>query len=300
MSAADERAYRELRPLLFSIAYRMLGSTAEAEDVVQEAFLRFRSAADGEDVRAPKAYLTTVATRLSIDRLRSARVRREHYVGTWLPEPIILDEDLEAVTESDAADTADSLSLAFLVLLERLTPLERAVFLLRDVFDHSYREIAEIVGKREDNVRPCATARRCAAPPLRGLTGRARAPRRAVLRCGERRGRGRPCGYPRAGRRLLRRRGRQRSRRDPAPGIRTRPRDAPPPRVRAQPRRPGALHALRPCERATRRRLLPSGWVTVLRDRPRRHRRSRKRNSVDREPGETRARQGGVRTSESK
>jgi RNA polymerase sigma-70 factor (ECF subfamily) len=160
MSAADERTYRELRPLLFSIAYRMLGSAAEAEDVVQEAFLRFRSAADEEDVRAPKAYLTTVATRLSIDRLRSARVRREHYVGTWLPEPIVLDEDLEAVTEGDAADTADSLSLAFLVLLERLTPLERAVFLLRNVFDHSYREIAEIVGKREDNVRQIAARAR--------------------------------------------------------------------------------------------------------------------------------------------
>ena len=160
MNAADERTYRELRPLLFSIAYRMLGSAAEAEDVVQEAFLRFRGASDEEDVRAPKAYLTTVATRLSIDRLRSARVRREHYVGTWLPEPIVLDEDLEALTEGDAAETADSLSLAFLVLLERLTPLERAVFLLRNVFDHSYREIAEIVGKREDNVRQIAARAR--------------------------------------------------------------------------------------------------------------------------------------------
>jgi RNA polymerase sigma-70 factor (ECF subfamily) len=144
--------YEELRPLLFSIAYRMLGSRAEAEDVVQEAFLRFERA---EDVREPKAWLTTVATRLSIDRLRAAR--REQYVGTWLPEPIVVDEALEAIAE---ADTADSLSLAFLVLLESLTPVERAVFLLRDVFDRPYDEIAHVVGKREDNVRQIAARAR--------------------------------------------------------------------------------------------------------------------------------------------
>jgi RNA polymerase sigma-70 factor (ECF subfamily) len=108
-------------------------------------------------VRAPQAYLTTVATRLSIDRLRSARSRREHYVGTWLPEPIVVDDDLEAVTE---AETADSLSLAFLLLLETLTPVERAVFLLREVFDCEYPEIARIVGKREDNVRQIAARAR--------------------------------------------------------------------------------------------------------------------------------------------
>jgi RNA polymerase sigma-70 factor (TIGR02957 family) len=153
----DETLYAELRPLAFSIAYRMLGSASEAEDVVQESFLRLHRAADDGEVHAPKAYLATVATRLSIDRLRSARARREQYVGTWLPEPIVIDEELEAVTEAEAAD---SLSLAFLVLLESLTPDERAVFLLREVFDHGYPEIARIVGKREDNVRQIAARAR--------------------------------------------------------------------------------------------------------------------------------------------
>jgi RNA polymerase sigma-70 factor, ECF subfamily len=160
MSAVDPTLYAELRPLLFSVAYRMLGSAAEAEDVVQESFLRLARAAEEEDVRSPKAYLTTVATRLSIDRLRSARARREQYVGTWLPEPIVVDEELEAITEAEEADSADSISLAFLVLLESLTPVERAVFLLREVFDYGYPEIARIVGKREDNVRQIATRAR--------------------------------------------------------------------------------------------------------------------------------------------
>jgi RNA polymerase sigma-70 factor, ECF subfamily len=156
VSAADDTLYAKLRPLVFSIAYRMLGSATEAEDVVQESFLRLHRASE-EEVRAPQAYLTTVATRLSIDRLRSARSRREHYVGTWLPEPIVVDDDLEAVTE---AETADSLSLAFLLLLETLTLVERAVFLLREVFDCEYPEIARIVGKREDNVRQIAARAR--------------------------------------------------------------------------------------------------------------------------------------------
>ena len=138
----DASVYAEFRPLVFAIAYRMLGSASEAEDIVQESFLRLHSALDEGEVRAPKAYLATVATRLSIDRLRSARTRREQYVGTWLPEPLIVDEELEAIAE---ADTADSLSLAFLVLLESLTPVERAVFLLRDVFDYDYAEIADVV-----------------------------------------------------------------------------------------------------------------------------------------------------------
>ncbi|HSL66486.1 MAG TPA: RNA polymerase sigma-70 factor [Gaiellaceae bacterium] len=159
MRGVDETLYAELRPLAFSISYRMLGSASEAEDVVQEAFLRLHRAADEGEVHAPKAYLATVATRLSIDRLRSARARREQYVGTWLPEPIVIDEELEAVTDAEA-ETADSLSLAFLVLLESLTPVERAVFLLRDVFDLGYAEIAEIVGKREDNVRQIAARAR--------------------------------------------------------------------------------------------------------------------------------------------
>jgi RNA polymerase sigma-70 factor, ECF subfamily len=158
MRALGETLYAEARPLVFAIAYRMLGSATEAEDVVQESFLRLERASREEEVRAPKAYLTTVATRLCIDLLRSARARREQYVGTWLPEPIVVDDDLEAVTE--AADSADSLSLAFLVLLESLNPIERAVFLLHEVFDYGYGEIARIVGKREDNVRQIAARAR--------------------------------------------------------------------------------------------------------------------------------------------
>jgi len=157
VTSVADTLYEELRPLVFSIAYRMLGSASEAEDVVQESFLRLHRAAEQDEIHAPKAYLATVATRLSIDRLRSARARREHYVGTWLPEPVVFDEELEAVAEEDQAD---SLSLAFLVLLESLTPTERAVFLLREVFEYGYAEIAEIVGKREDNVRQIATRAR--------------------------------------------------------------------------------------------------------------------------------------------
>ncbi|HJQ28818.1 MAG TPA: RNA polymerase sigma-70 factor [Rubrobacter sp.] len=137
------------RPLLFSIAYRMLGSVMEAEDVVQEAFLRWEGAPEDE-VRSPSAYLSTVVTRLCIDRLRSARVRREQYVGPWLPEPL-LEEKAPEIPGS--ADLDDSLSMAFLVLLESLTPVERAVFLLREVFDYDYTEIASLVGKSEANCR---------------------------------------------------------------------------------------------------------------------------------------------------
>jgi RNA polymerase sigma-70 factor (ECF subfamily) len=143
-----EAPYEELRPLLFSIAYRMISSVSEAEDIVQEAFLRIhRAEAGGEKIESPKAYLSAVVTRLSIDHLKSARVRREQYVGEWLPEPLPT-EDI-----SDAAETADSLSMAFLVLLESLTPVERAVFLLREVFDYDYAEIARIVERSEDNCR---------------------------------------------------------------------------------------------------------------------------------------------------
>ena len=157
MRAGDEELYAELRPVAFGIAYRMLGSVGEAEDVVQEALLRLHRAAEEGQVRAPRSYLATVATRLSIDRLRSAQARRERYVGTWLPEPVVVDEELEAVVEAEAAD---SLSLAFLVLLESLSPVERAVFLLRDVFDYGYPEIARIVRKSEDNVRQIAARAR--------------------------------------------------------------------------------------------------------------------------------------------
>jgi RNA polymerase sigma-70 factor, ECF subfamily len=146
----DIDLHPELRPLLFSIAYRMIGSVSEAEDIVQEAFLRYHRAQPA-DVENPKAYLSAVTTRLAIDHLRSARARREEYVGPWLPEPLVADEN--ATDPSAQAELADSLSLAFLVLLERLTPVERAAFLLREVFAYPYDEIAEVIGKSESNVR---------------------------------------------------------------------------------------------------------------------------------------------------
>jgi RNA polymerase sigma-70 factor, ECF subfamily len=147
--------YEELRPLMFSIAYRMLGSASDAEDIVQEAFLRFhRESAKGTAIESPKAYVSAITTRLSIDHLRSAQVRRERYVGTWLPEPVLTDD------ASLHAETADTLSMAFLVLLENLTPVERAVFLLREVFDYSYGEIANVVGKTEENCRQIAVRAR--------------------------------------------------------------------------------------------------------------------------------------------
>jgi RNA polymerase sigma-70 factor (ECF subfamily) len=136
----------DLRPYLFAIAYRMLGSVSDAEDVVQEAFLRYHSGST-EDVESPKAYLSTVVTRLAIDQLRSARARRETYPGEWLPEPIVTDEAVQH------AETADSLSLAFLHLLEKLSPVERAVFLLREVFDYPYEDVGRIVGKSPANCR---------------------------------------------------------------------------------------------------------------------------------------------------
>ena len=130
----EDDAYRELRPLLFSIAYRMVGSVSEAEDLVQEAFLRFhRAVSGGEEIASPKAWLSAVTTRLAIDHLRSARARRERYVGAWLPEPLVTSEEPDAASH---AETADSLSLAFLVLLERLSPEQRAAYLLREVFDY--------------------------------------------------------------------------------------------------------------------------------------------------------------------
>jgi RNA polymerase sigma-70 factor (ECF subfamily) len=145
--------YDELRPLLFSVAYRMTGSVAEAEDIVQEAFLRYERSAPPE-VESPQAYLSTVVTRLAIDHLRSARVQRERYVGDWLPEPLVAEDP------PDPAETADSLSLAFLVVLETLSPVERAVFLLREVFGYEYDEIARIVAKSEANCRQIAVRSR--------------------------------------------------------------------------------------------------------------------------------------------
>jgi RNA polymerase sigma-70 factor (TIGR02957 family) len=148
----------ELRPRAFAIAYRMLGSVAEAEDVVQEALLRVHRAVEaGQEIESPRAFVATVTTRLAIDELRSARSRREQYVGEWLPEPIVTDSPEDPARH---AEMADSLSLALLVLLESLSPEQRAVLLLRDVFDYGYDEIARIVDKSEPNVRQLASRAR--------------------------------------------------------------------------------------------------------------------------------------------
>jgi RNA polymerase sigma-70 factor (TIGR02957 family) len=158
VSGTHDELLEELRPTAFAISYRMLGSVAEAEDVVQEALLRLHQALEGDErIESPRAYLATVATRLSIDQLRSARVRREAYVGEWLPEPLVADS---AADPARQAELADSLSLAFLVLLESLSPEQRAALLLRDVFDYDYAQIADIVGKSEDNARQLAARAR--------------------------------------------------------------------------------------------------------------------------------------------
>jgi RNA polymerase sigma-70 factor (ECF subfamily) len=147
-----------LRPLLFSIAYRMVGSVTEAEDLTQETFLRVHDAEQrGTVIESRRAYACAVVTRLSIDHLRSARVRREEYVGEWLPEPIVTDR---ATDPAQHAELSDSLSMAFLVLLERLSPPERAVFLLRDVFGYGFDEVAELIAKSEDNCRQLAVRAR--------------------------------------------------------------------------------------------------------------------------------------------
>jgi RNA polymerase sigma-70 factor (TIGR02957 family) len=153
-----EELLQELRPVAFAIAYQMLGSVAEAEDVVQEALLQVHQALEaGEQIASPRALVATVTTRRAIDELRSARVRREQYVGEWLPEPIITDGHDDPARH---VEMADSLSLAMLVLLERLSPEQRAVLLLHEVFDYGYPEIAAIIGKSQDNVRQLATRAR--------------------------------------------------------------------------------------------------------------------------------------------
>lgn len=157
--------HENLRPLLFSIAYRMVGTVGDAEDLVQEAFLRLhRQEQGGEQIGSAKAFLTTVVTRLAIDHLRSARVQREEYVGEWLPAPVLVDP---GPSPADHAEMSDTLSVAFLVLLESLSPLERAVFLLHDVFGYSFAEIAPVVGKGEDNCRQIATRARKAVDARR-------------------------------------------------------------------------------------------------------------------------------------
>jgi RNA polymerase sigma-70 factor, ECF subfamily len=152
-------AYVDLRPLLVSIAYRMLGTVSEAEDLVQEAFVRYqRALADETAIESPKAYLSAIVTRLSIDHLKSAQVRRETYVGEWLPEPLVTDEG--AGDPADRAELDESLSMSFLALLERLTPVERAVFLLHDVFDYDFDEIGRIVRKSSATCRQHAVRAR--------------------------------------------------------------------------------------------------------------------------------------------
>jgi RNA polymerase sigma-70 factor (ECF subfamily) len=136
------------RPLLFSIAYRMLASVVEAEDAVQEAYLRYRSAGVTE-IESPRAYLCTVVTRICLNQLKSARAQRETYIGTWLPEPLLTDERAIVPSPEGAVEQDESISVAFLVLLERLSPLERAVFLLHEVFEYGYEEVATIVGRSE-------------------------------------------------------------------------------------------------------------------------------------------------------
>lgn len=171
----NARLFEELRPVGFAVAYRMLGSVSEAEDIVQEAFLRLHTLADGERIESPRAYLSTVVTRLCIDHLRSARARRETYVEA-LPEPLVGEPGaaMPLVPASGSAgvagaggdpashaEMADSLSLAFLVLLESLSPEQRAAFLLREVFDYPYDQIAAIVATSEENARQLvARARR--------------------------------------------------------------------------------------------------------------------------------------------
>jgi RNA polymerase sigma-70 factor, ECF subfamily len=169
--------FERYRPRLFGIAYRMLGSRADAEDILQDAYLRWHRGAS-EDLRSPEAWLVTAVTRLCIDRLRAARAQREQYIGPWLPEPLIG----EAAPPADArAELSSSLSIAFLVVLEQLEPDERAAFLLHEVFDTEYAEIAEILGKSEAACRQIVSRAR---KRVRGQRPRAQvtdAARRSVL-----------------------------------------------------------------------------------------------------------------------
>ncbi|MCI0551670.1 MAG: RNA polymerase sigma-70 factor [Anaerolineae bacterium] len=151
MDSTDLQQFESHRPLMFSIAYRMLGSSAEAEDILQEAFLRYQNTPRGEIV-SHKAFLSTIVTRLCLNRLESAQMQRETYIGPWLPEPILTTR-AEVVDAVYQTELHESLSMAFLVLLEQLTPLERAVFLLRQVFDYEYRDIAEMIGNDETACR---------------------------------------------------------------------------------------------------------------------------------------------------
>ena len=145
----DQDVFKDDRPRLFSIAYRMLGSASDAEDVLQDAWLRY-SGADSSSIRSPGAFATTIVTRLCLDRLKSARAKREEYIGPWLPEPVLTSE-LEGPAEK--LERTESVTLAFLVLLEKLSPEERAVFLLREIFEYDHSEVADMLGTTADNSR---------------------------------------------------------------------------------------------------------------------------------------------------
>jgi RNA polymerase sigma-70 factor, ECF subfamily len=175
----DKDVFNTDRPLLFSIAYRLLGSASDAEDVLQDAWLRYRSA-DRSTIRSPKAFVTTIVTRLCLDRLKSGRTTREEYIGPWLPEPVL-------TSEIEGPDTmlqrAESVTLAFLVLLEKLSPEERAVFVLKDVFEYEHLEIAEMLGLTTEHSRQLlhrAKARLAEGRPR--LTGTAQSRRAAAER----------------------------------------------------------------------------------------------------------------------
>lgn len=148
MTDANDTAFEVLRPRLFSIAYRMLGTRADAEDVVQDAWLRW-AGSEREGVQSAEAWLVTVTTRLAIDRLRSRKTEREAYVGWWLPEPLVELEDMDQRTPETAAELASDVSVAMLWVLERLAPEERAAFLMRQVFDQDYADLAATLGKSE-------------------------------------------------------------------------------------------------------------------------------------------------------
>ena len=153
---SDAATFEEHRSLLFAIAYRMLGSVAEAEDKVQETFLRWQKVA-GEQVQSARALLTTIITRLCIDHLRSARHQREEYVGVWLPEPLV---GADSRDPGKATELADSLTNAFMMIIETLSPVERAVFLLHEIFGYDFTEVSEMVGKSEANCRQMAVRAR--------------------------------------------------------------------------------------------------------------------------------------------
>lgn len=145
--------FQQYRPLLFSIAYRMVGTVTEAEDVLQDAYLRWQKAAATETIDNPKYYLTTIVTRLCLNVLNSARVQREEYLGPWLPEPILTDGRADLTNPAAQTMTHDTISIAFLLLLESLSAAERAVFLLHEVFDYKFKEVGEMLGKSEANCR---------------------------------------------------------------------------------------------------------------------------------------------------